>query len=153
MAKQNATARPGTPMSRNSFSVPRKPSRQTMKPSRKAAAQNERQNTTVQLSGVSMKRAMAPPKLQTDRRQEDEQEADALVARRDVADARRHGLFARLTHDVYSRQSVAAGNSPAVNPSALFNAVLSGVVQPRNPVVANASAPIGTTDHQSRANL
>jgi len=27
---------------------------------------------------------------------------------------------------------------PAVNPSALFNAILSGVVQPRNPVVAKA---------------
>ena len=48
-----------------SFSVPRRPSRQTMKAIRKAAAQNERQNTTVQLSGASMKRAIAPPKLQT----------------------------------------------------------------------------------------
>ena len=51
-------------MSRKSFSVPRPPSRTSMKPSRKAAAQNERQKTIAQLSGVSMKRAMAPPKLQ-----------------------------------------------------------------------------------------
>ena len=33
------------------LSVPRRPSRQTMKAIRKAAAQTERQNTTVQLSG------------------------------------------------------------------------------------------------------
>lgn len=63
MAKQNPTARPGRPMSRNSLSVPRQPSRQTMKQSRNAAAQTERQNTTVQLSSTLMKRAMVPPKL------------------------------------------------------------------------------------------
>lgn len=63
MAKQNATARPGRPMPRNNLTVPCQPSRQTMKQIRKAAAQTERQNTTVQLSPASMKRAMAPPKL------------------------------------------------------------------------------------------
>ena len=47
-----------------SFSVPRRPSRQTMKAIRKAAAHKERQNTTVQLSGASMNWAIAPPKLQ-----------------------------------------------------------------------------------------
>ncbi len=50
-------------MSRNSRSMPRQPSRQAMKQIRKAAAQTERQNTTVQLSPLSMKRAMVPPKL------------------------------------------------------------------------------------------
>ena len=40
-------------MSRNNLSVPRQPSRQTMKQSRKAAAHSERQNTTVQLSLAS----------------------------------------------------------------------------------------------------
>ena len=50
-------------MSRNNLSMPRQPSRQTMKQIRKAAAQTERQNTTVQLSPASMKRAMVPPKL------------------------------------------------------------------------------------------
>ena len=51
-------------MSRKSFSVPRRPSRASMKPSRKTAAQAERQKMIVQLSGVSMKRAIVPPKLQ-----------------------------------------------------------------------------------------
>ena len=45
-AKQAATASPGSPMPRNSVTVPRQPSRQSMKPIRKAAAQTERQNTT-----------------------------------------------------------------------------------------------------------
>ena len=51
-------------MPRNSRTVPRPPSRRSMKPSRNAAAQSERQKTMVQLSSVSRKRAMAPPKLQ-----------------------------------------------------------------------------------------
>src|SRR5688572_8197831 len=63
-AKQSPTASPGRPMSRKSLSVPRPPSRISMKPSRNAAAQKERQNTIAQESGVSRKRAMAPPKLQ-----------------------------------------------------------------------------------------
>ncbi len=63
VAKQIATSSPGKPMPRNNCSVPRKPSRQPMKARRKAAAQNERQNTTVQMSSISMKRPMAPPRL------------------------------------------------------------------------------------------
>ena len=68
-------------MSRNSFSVPRPPSRNSMKPSRKAAAQKERQNTTVQLSAASMKRAMAPPKLQNS--------ADRKTSRKPMRSSRR----------------------------------------------------------------
>ena len=63
-AKQSPTASPGKPMSRKSLSVPRPPSRISMKPSRNAAAQKERQKTMAQELGVSTKRAMAPPKLQ-----------------------------------------------------------------------------------------
>src|SRR5437867_3117661 len=63
VAKQKATPSPGMPMSRKSFKVPRQPSRQSMKAMRKATAQSERQNTTVQLSPAWMKRAMVPPKL------------------------------------------------------------------------------------------
>ena len=55
---------PTSPMPRNRWSVPRRPPRQTMKPNRKEAAQNERQKITVQESPVSMKRATVPPKLQ-----------------------------------------------------------------------------------------
>jgi hypothetical protein len=64
-AKQSATAMPGTPMPRKSAIVPRSPSRQSRKASMKAAAQSERQNTMVQLSLASRKRASAPPNDQT----------------------------------------------------------------------------------------
>jgi hypothetical protein len=64
VAKQIETPRPGQPMLRKSASVPRAPSRKSMKQIRNAAAKTERQNTMVQLSPVSMKRAIAPPKLQ-----------------------------------------------------------------------------------------
>src|SRR5438034_8665268 len=58
------TATPGRPMLRNRATVPRGPSRTSMKAIRKRDAQIDRQNTTVQLSGTAMNRAMAPPKLQ-----------------------------------------------------------------------------------------
>ncbi|MFD2344471.1 hypothetical protein GHK62_10555 [Sinorhizobium terangae] len=41
------------------------PSRTSMKVIRKAAAKNDRQKTTIQLSSISRKRAKVPPKLQT----------------------------------------------------------------------------------------
>ncbi|CDX60047.1 hypothetical protein MPL1032_30033 [Mesorhizobium plurifarium] len=50
-------------MCRKRFKVPRQPSRHSMNAMRKATAQSERQNTTVQLSPIWMKRAMVPPKL------------------------------------------------------------------------------------------
>ena len=113
MAKQIATASPGRPMPVISFSVPRRPSRQTMKAIRKAAAQTERQNTTVQLSGASMKRAIAPPKLQKIADSGDQHKADALVAHQTGLGVRRRDLsFGRLTHDAYGRQLVAAGKRP-----------------------------------------
>src|SRR6185369_12112200 len=58
------TATPGSPMLRNRAMVPRGPSRTSMKAIRKRDAQIDRQNTTVQLSGTAMNRAMALPKLQ-----------------------------------------------------------------------------------------
>ena len=51
-------------MARNSATVALRPFCQSMKTSRKVAANTERQNTTVQLSLTVKYRAMAPPKLQ-----------------------------------------------------------------------------------------
>ncbi len=121
-----------------SFSVPRRPSRQTMKAIRKAAAQNERQNTTVQLSRRVDEAGDRAAKAPEDRRQGDEHEADALVARRngvDVAPARCCRSVASLMMRMAANQSPPE-MLPTINPSALFNATPSGVVQPRNPVVA-----------------
>src|SRR5882724_2755415 len=64
VARKAATATPGRPMLRNRAMVPRGPSRTSMKAIRNRAAQTDRHNTTVQLSGTAMNRAMAPPKLQ-----------------------------------------------------------------------------------------
>ena len=80
--------------------MPRKPSRQTMKAIRKAAAQTERQNTTVQLSGASMKRAIVPPKLQqiADRATSTKPMRSSFA--RNGSDARLPGLsLDRLGHD------------------------------------------------------
>ena len=81
VAKHRATARPGRPISRNRRKVPRPPSRTSMKPSMNRVAQNDRQNTTVQSSGVSMKRLMAPPKLQNS--------ADRKTSRKPMRSSRR----------------------------------------------------------------
>ena len=52
LPKRRATASPGRPIARKSASVPRAPSRTSMKPSRNPAAQSERQKTMVQASEV-----------------------------------------------------------------------------------------------------
>mgnify|MGYP001596458580 CR=1 FL=1 len=64
MVKQSPTAMPGQPMPLNSATVPRGPSRTSMKASRNRPANRQRQKTIVQLSEMCRKRAMAPPKLQ-----------------------------------------------------------------------------------------
>ena len=100
-------------------SVPRKPSRQTMKAMRKAAAQNDRQNTTVQLSRRVDEAGDRAAEAPEDRRQG--RPARSRCARRapkPPRTRRRHGLFARLTHDAYGRQSVPAAELLAGSQSA-----------------------------------
>ena len=76
-----------------------------MKAMRKAAAQIDRQNTTVQLSPASMKRAIAPPKLQTiaDR----QTSTKPMRSSRDGTDRRsrrRRLSLRRLTHVACGRE-------------------------------------------------
>ena len=86
-----------------------------------------------------MKRAMVPPKLQmiADRRPTKSRCARRApkpacgVCRRDVS-------FGRLTHDAYAANWSLPESVRQPILSALFNSVVSGVVQPRNPVVAIA---------------
>ena len=80
VAKQRATAMPGTPMSRKSFSVPRPPSRTSMKPmqeDRRPEGTPEDDRPAVRRLDEARDGAAEAPE---EGREEDEQEAEALFA-------------------------------------------------------------------------
>ena len=85
-----------------------------------------------------MKRAMVPPKLQNS--------ADRETSTKPMRSSRPEtarmptGMVCSLALPMMLTAAKQSPGEmlPAVNPSALFNAILSGVVQPRNPVVAKA---------------
>ena len=138
VAKQSATARPGKPMPRKSFSVPRQavaPDHECDQESGSPQRTPEHHGPAVRRVDESRDRAAEAPE---DRRQGDEQEADALVLRRNGVDVGRYVLsFGRLTHDAHGRQwsppAMLARRSIRPHYSMPRR---SGVVQPRNPVVA-----------------